>query len=404
MRILYLTQWFEPEPNIIKGLAFVRELQAAGHDVTVVTGFPNYPSGRIYPGYRMRLIQHEEIGGVRITRLLLYPSHDSSALRRSLNFLSFFLSLLIYCLIRARRYDLAYVYHPPITVGFAAALADCVRRLPFVLDVQDLWPDTVVATGLRGSSALAGPIGLVCWFVYRRSTLLIAQSSGMHRALAERGVPPEKICTIHNWALRETPIDGRRGPCAKIDRFTIVYAGNFGLAQDLATVLEAARILARRRQDIEIRLIGDGVEFEALAKRARGALGISIEPRVPANEIDEVVACSDALLMHLRDEPLFRITVPSKTQAYLAYGRPVVAGVAGEAADLLQNSGAAIVVAPCDPCALSEAISRMADLSREQRQAMGSAGRRFYFDNLSFSSGITLTLSALAAAQAQAHG
>lgn len=404
MRILYLTQWFEPEPNIIKGLVFVRELQAAGHEVSVVTGFPNYPSGRIYPGYRMRLILHEEIGGVRITRLPLYPSHDSSALRRSLNFLSFFLSLLIYCLIRAGRYDLAYAYHPPITVGFAAALAGCLRRLPFVLDVQDLWPDTVVTTGLRGASVLARPIGLVCWFVYRRSALVIAQSSGMHFALSGRGVAPEKIRTIHNWAVRETPGNAQRGTCKEINRFTIVYAGNFGRAQGLATVIDAARILARRRQDIEIRLIGDGVEFEALAERARGAQGISIEPRVSAAEIDEVVARSDALLMHLRDEPLFRMTVPSKTQAYLAYGRPVVAGVAGEAADLLEKSGAAIVVAPCDPDALSEAISRMADLTREQRQAMGSVGRRFYFDNLSFSSGISSTLSAIDTALARARG
>src|SRR5438105_2146105 len=114
MRVLYLTQWFDPEPNIIKGLAFVRALQEAGHDVTVVTGLPNYPSGRIYPGYRLRLIQHEELEGVRITRLPLYPNHDNSALGRSLNFLSFFVAVLLYCLIRSRRFDVAYVYHPPI--------------------------------------------------------------------------------------------------------------------------------------------------------------------------------------------------------------------------------------------------------------------------------------------------
>ena len=175
MRIVYLTQWFEPEPNIIKGVAFVRELQAAGHEVTVVTGLPNYPTGRIYPGYRLRAIQHEHVEGVRIVRLPLYPSHDTSTLRRSLNFLSFFLAALIYCLWRARRYDLAYVYHPPITVGLAAALAGLVRRLPFVLDVQDLWPDTVSTTGFSGARTLAKPIGFVCRFVYRRSNAIIAQ-------------------------------------------------------------------------------------------------------------------------------------------------------------------------------------------------------------------------------------
>jgi len=142
MRIAYVTQWFEPEPNIVKGVAFVRALEQAGHQVTVVTGFPNYPTGRIYAGYRLRPIQHETVGGVRVVRLALYPSHDRSSVRRSLNFLSFFVSALLYLRFRRARFDLAYVYHPPITVGLAAALAG----IPFVLDVQDLWPDTIAAT------------------------------------------------------------------------------------------------------------------------------------------------------------------------------------------------------------------------------------------------------------------
>ena len=400
MRILYLTQWFEPEPNIIKGLDFVRQLQAAGHEVTVVTGLPNYPTGRIYPGYRLRMIQHQDMGGVRITRLPLYASHDASTLQRTLNFLSFFLSVLIYCLWRAGRYDIAYVYHPPITVGLAAALAGCVRRLPFVLDVQDLWPDTVSTTGFRGAAALARPIGFACRFVYRRSALIIAQSDGMRRALAGRGVPQRKISTIHNWALREGPPPARRHDGAPLDRFVIVYAGNMGRAQGVATVIDAAEILARRRQDIEIRLIGDGLEFDALRERGQNVQGVSVEPRASAIEIDGIVANADAVLLHLRDEPLFRITVPSKTQAYLAYGRPVVAAVAGEAAELLQQSGAAIVVPPSDARALADAIAEMADLARERRESMGAAGRRFYLANLSFSSGMDATLAVINAVRA----
>lgn len=404
MRILYLTQWFEPEPNIIKGLDFVRALQAAGHEVTVVTGFPNYPTGQIYPGYRLRWVHHENIGGVRVTRLPLYPSHDLSAIRRSLNFLSFFLSLLVYCLCRAGRYDLAYVYHPPVTVGFAAALAGCVRRLPFVLDVQDLWPDTVAATGLRGAARLARPIGFVCAFVYRRSALVVAQSDGMRRALAERGVPGTKLSTVRNWAANEDfPTARHRGPEAA-GRFSIVYAGNFGRAQGLTTVVEAAKILALRRQDIEIRLLGDGVEAEELRERARGVHGLSVEERVPAAHIGEVLAGSDALLLHLRDEPLFRITIPSKTQAYLAAGRPIVAAVGGEAADLLLRSGAAIVAPPCDALALSKAIAEMADLPCERRERMGQAGRGFYFESLSFASGMAATLSMIDAARGRACG
>ena len=192
MRILYLTQWFEPEPNIIKGIAFVRALEAAGHQVMVVTGLPNYPTGKIYPGYRLRLVQHETIEGVRVIRLPLYPSHDASSLRRSLNFLSFFVSALLYCMLRGGRYDMAYVYHPPITVGLAAAIGGGLRRLPFVLDIQDLWPDTLAATGMAGAGRLTRPIGALCRFVHARARSISVQSEGMRGALVERGVPDAK--------------------------------------------------------------------------------------------------------------------------------------------------------------------------------------------------------------------
>src|SRR3569623_627597 len=183
MRILYLTQWFDPEPNVIKGTAFVRALEAAGHEVTEVPGLPNYPAGKLFPGYRLRLFQQETIDGVRGVRLPLYPSHDASSLRRSLNYLSFFLSALAYCLFRRRSFDLAYVYNPPITVGLAAALAGLVHRLPFVLDVQDLWPDTLAATGMAGGASLGRLIGPVCKLVYRRSAAILVQSDGKLSAL-----------------------------------------------------------------------------------------------------------------------------------------------------------------------------------------------------------------------------
>ena len=397
MRVLYLTQWFDPEPNIIKGLAFVRALQAAGHDVTVVTGLPNYPSGRIYPGYRLRPIQHEELEGVRITRLPLYPNHDNSALGRSLNFLSFFVAVLLYCLLRSRRFDVAYVYHPPITVGFAAALSGLVWRLPFILDVQDLWPDTVATTGLKGADRLAPALGWICAFTYRRAALIIAQSEGMRDALAARHVPEAKLRVVRNWATSEDPLPAAADsePAA---RFTIVYAGNLGRAQGLETVIDAARILARGRQDIAIRLIGDGIDADALRERAVGVAGVTVENRVSQAEIAEIYAAADALLLHLRSEPLFEITIPSKTQAYLASGKPIVAGVAGEAARLLEESEAALVVPPEDAEALAQAIGQMADVPQPLRASMGDSGRRYYLDRLSFERGIRSTVEVLEAA------
>lgn len=398
MRIMYLTQWFEPEPNIVKGLAFVRALEAAGHQVTVVTGFPNYPTGKLYPGYRLRWIQRETVAGVQVVRLPLYPSHDASAARRALNFLSFFAAALVYGLVRRERYDLAYVYHPPITVGLAAALAGRVRRLPFVLDVQDLWPDTIAATGMVGAGRLVGWLGRLCNHVYRRAAAIVVQSEGMRTALIDRGVPPPKLTTIHNWS------DAEFGEAAATDkapsddtRFTLVYGGNLGRAQALETVVDAAALLQSRRSDIEIVLQGDGVQAAALRERAQRA-GVTIlrfEPHRPQQEIIGVFRRADALLMHLADDPLFSITVPSKTQFYLSLGRPVVAGVAGEAADLLRRSGAAMVAPPSDAQALADAIAAMADTPRDRREAMGRQGLAFYREILSFARGMDRTLRLL---------
>jgi glycosyltransferase involved in cell wall biosynthesis len=396
MRVLYLTQWFEPESHVIKGLKFVRALRAAGHQVTVVTGFPNYPSGRLYPGYRLQPFQRERIEDVDVIRLPLYPSHDSSSFRRSLNYLSFFLSALAYLLVRCERYDLAYVYHPPITVGLAAATAGLVRPLPFILDVQDLWPDTLAATGMAGGRRLTPLIGKLCAFVYWRAQAIVAQSEGIRQALAARGVPAGRLTTIHNWAVAE-PERARQAQSLVPHRFVVVYGGNLGLAQGLKTVLDAAVRLRDTRPDILIRLYGDGVEASSLRARARALdlPNLEIHASVGKAEIDDLFARADALLVHLADHPLFTITVPSKIQAYLAAGRPIAAGIAGEAARLLLDSGAALVAPPGDPEALAQAIASLADMPAEARRRMGLRGRRYYLRNLAFRQGVHRTLRLL---------
>jgi glycosyltransferase involved in cell wall biosynthesis len=389
MRILYLTQWFEPEPNIIKGLAFVQALQARGHDVQVVTGFPNYPTGKLHPGYRLKWRQREVVEGVPVLRLPLYPSHDGSWWRRSLNYLSFFLAVLAYLLLR-RRYDLAYVYHPPITVGLAAALAGMLRPLPYVLDVQDLWPDTIAATGFGGARRIMALLAPVCRLVHGRARMIVAQSAGMGAALARDGVPPGRIAVIHNWALEESPLP----PATKDETagFRVVYAGNLGKAQQLETVVEAAALLARSHPAIAFMFYGDGVEAEALRTRAQGLDTVRFMGRVPQRQMPQVLAQADALLIHLAPHALFDITIPSKLQACLAAGRPIVAGLAGEAANLLTASGGAHVVSPGDAAAMAQAIARLAALAPASRAAMGAAGRASYEERFSFRSGMDRTI------------
>ena len=208
MKILFLTQWFEPEPTF-KGLLFARELAARGHEVEVLTGFPNYPGGKVYPGYRIRPWVREQIDGIDMLRVALYPSHNNSGLHRALNYLSFALSAAVIGTALIRKPDVVYVYHPPITVGFAATVIGFFRRTPFVYDIQDLWPDTVAASGMMSNPAALALLGKLCNFVYRRARHITVLSPGFKEQLVGRGVPPDKIDVIYNWcdekALKPRP-------------------------------------------------------------------------------------------------------------------------------------------------------------------------------------------------------
>ena len=244
-RVLLLTQWFDPEPTF-KGLVFARELVKQGFDVEVITGFPNYPGGKVYPGYRVKLIQKEVIDGVTVTRVPLYPSHDRGAKGRILNYASFAASSLFYGLFFAKKADVMYAYHPPLTVGVTAALLRLFRRVPVVYDIQDMWPDTLRATGMFSNERALKVVSAVCDWVYKRVDHIVVLSPGFRRLLIERGVPSEKIDVIYNWCAEDSISDrGGDFPAGlPAEGFRVLFAGNMGKAQALPAVLEAAVILS----------------------------------------------------------------------------------------------------------------------------------------------------------------
>ncbi len=396
MRILYLTQWFDPEPAF-KGAAFARALADAGHEVEVATGFPNYPGGKLYQGYRLRPYRSETINGLKVHRLLLYPSHNASSLKRVFNYLGFFLSSLLFGLLRGSRYDIVYVYHPPLTPALAAALFCAVRRKPFVVDIQDLWPDSVAASGMA-NPRIVGALMRACNFVYRRAACLIVQSEGMKGELARRGVADDRLSTVFNWATYQPPAEGQRLPetivAAFAGRLNLVYGGNMGQAQQLTVLIDAAIAAHRREPAIRLHLIGGGIERDPLRQKVRDAGAddiVHFHPPVARDIMDRVFDTADILVMHLKYDPLYLITIPSKTQHYLACGKPIAAGVSGEAADILNGSGAALVVPPSDSAALAGAIEALAAASASDRSAKGAAGRADYDARFSFAHAIHAT-------------
>lgn len=393
MRILLLRQWFDPEPTF-RGLHFARALMRRGHSVQVLTGFPNYPEGKLYAGYRMRPWQRETMDGIPILRVPLYPSHDRSAARRIANYATFGASASLLGPLLVERPDVTYV-HNMVTLHMAATVFRTLHRSAVLFDVADLWPDSVAASGMLKSGRALDLLGRWCNHVYSRSDHVVVPSPGIHAELCRRGLSSENVTTIYNWCDEETLT-----PCARDlelrrsigfgDGFVLMYAGNMGIMQGLDTILDAALALRDSCPDVRVALVGGGVEAERLQSTARdrGLHNVVFVPRQPMGAMGRILALADVLLVHLRDTPLFRITIPSKTQAYLATGVPVLMAVSGDAADLVERSGGGLTCPPDDAPALAQAVLRFRDMSARHRQNMGKAGRAFYQHELSLDAGV----------------
>ena len=391
-RVLLLTQWFDPEPTF-KGLVFARELVRQGVEVEVLTGFPNYPGGKVYPGYRIQWLQREVINGVQITRVPLYPNHDQSAIKRVLNYASFAASATMYGVFMAKRADVMYAYHPPLTVGMAAALIKLFRRIPVVYDIQDMWPDTLRATGMLNNPKALDMVARVCRWVYRRMDHIVVLSPGFKRLLRERGVPESKLSVIHNWADEASlsaPVGQVPAAFPGAAQFRILFAGNMGKAQALNTVLDAASFLQARDSRVCWVMLGGGVEVERLKAEAakRQLANMVFLPAVPMAEVGAYLNAADALLVHLRKDPLFEITIPSKTQAYMTVGKPLLMAVDGDAADLVRQSSGGVVAESENPEALARAAEQLAAMPTDALAAMGDKAQRFYREHLALAEGV----------------
>ena len=390
-RVLLLTQWFDPEPTF-KGLVFARELVRQGFDVEVVTGFPNYPGGKVYAGYKIKLIQRECIDGVQITRLPLYPNHDQSAIKRVINYASFATSALFYGLFIAKRMDVMYAYHPPLTVGVAASLIRMLRRTRLVYDIQDMWPDTLRATGMLNNPRALRFVARVCDWIYCRVDQLVVLSPGFKRLLVQRHVPESKIEVIYNWADESaltSPSGDLPANFPSDDRFKIVFAGNMGKAQSLDAVLDAALLLQSRGSLVCFVMLGGGVEVGRLKARSQemALKNVVFLPAAPMTEVGTILGAADALLVHLKKDPLFEITIPSKTQAYMAVGKPLLMAVNGDAADLVKLCNGGLTVGSENPAELADAAQRLADMCTFELEAMGNRARQFYQEHLSLEVG-----------------
>ena len=384
----YLTQWFDPEPSG-PSTWIAQSLVARGATVSIVTGIPNYPTGVPYQGYRAYQKLRETRDEVVVLRCPLYPSHDGSALRRVLNYLTFASSSTLLGQGALKRSDVCLVYCSPQTAAIAAIVSQMLRKTPFVLYVQDLWPDTVLETNMIRSRMVRGIAGHVLRQLDRiataRAAHIVVIAPGMRDALIQRGVPQAKITLAYNWVdeavirphARRGEFRARLGIDA--EDLLFVYAGNLGVAQGLETWIRAIK----RVNDIErlhFAFIGDGLDKERLRALAED---LEIErlhflERVGLEQYTQWAADADALIVSLSQSPIFSMTIPGKLQASLALGKAIVSSLHGDAATVISESECGYNAVPGDVESVEAAIRLAVAEGAQGLASLGERGRSYY--------------------------
>lgn len=383
MNILILSQWYSPEP-IPKPVELAQELRNQGHTVYVITGLPNYPEGVLYNGYRLALRQKETIDGIPVTRTFEFPYHGKRAIGRFANYLSFMASAPL-GLWRLPPIDVMYVWHPPLTIGVAAMIISRLRRIPFVYDVQDIWPEAALLSGVMRPGFTVKCLFWLEKMVYKWANHLIVVTKGAKENLIRKGVPPAKVTPLPHWVNESVFTKDDPGLRHRIreqygwkDRFIVLFAGNLGIVQGLDSVIKAAALVKDRT--IHFVFVGDGSDksrLEALARDLGLNSLVSFIPRQPMENMPGFMMAADILLVHLKDSELSNYVIPTKTMAYLAAGKPIVMAMTGAAADLVAEAKAGFIVPPENPAALAQAVEQARNMPASALDALGANGRNF---------------------------
>ena len=387
MRIGLLTQWYDPEPGpaALPGV-LARGLAARGHQVQVVTGFPNYPTGRVVSGYRIRSRLDERLEGVDVRRVALYPNHDASASRRLLNYTSFGASAAVLGASAFRQFDALWVNYSPITVALPMWLARYALGVPTVVHVLDLWPDTLFVSGLVEKSSLVRmatrSLHRWCSGMYQAAHAIAYISPSVGAVLHARGVASEKLHYVPMWAdedvFRPSALDLRSRLGLTNENIVLLYAGALGEAQGLHSLVEAC---AHVKDPRFVALIaGSGTAEASLRSRTEqlGAAHVRFIGRVPQQDMTSLMATADLSYVGLRTHPLSAITMPSKTQAALAAGKAMLIAAEGDVARVGAESGAALLARPDDAAGIVSAIDEACALGRSGLAELGARARRYY--------------------------
>lgn len=381
MKILVVTQYFWPEEFRINDIC--KGLRDEGHDVEVLTGLPNYPSGKIYPGYSLFKKGPKEYEGIKIRRTIMFPRGENSSLMLALNYLSFMVCGTIKVIpMLFKKYDRVFVFQvSPITSGIPALFLAKIKKIPSYIYIQDLWPETLYSIVNIKNEKIRRILKRICNKIYNGFDKLLIASKGYESILINGGIKKDKLIYFPQWA--EDFYSNDDNIAIKGDEFTVTFAGNIGKAQSVDTIIKAAN-LARDNKNIKWKIIGDGSEFNNVKKLVKEYSldeTVVLLGRKPASDMPKYYSASDALIVTLKSEDILKVTLPAKVQSYMAASKPILAAISGEGKKVINESNAGLTSEAEDFRGLYNNTISLYNMNEDERNKMGKNGKEYFENN-----------------------
>lgn len=387
--LFYIAQYFTPEPYL-KDITFVKSLQEKGWNPVVITGFPNYPKGEIYEGYRNRIFAEENMDGIRVIRVFTYADHSLSSIKRTLNYFVFGFFAALAILKYGSKNSFYYILQSsPFVVFCAWAVKLFKPNSKTLLDIQDVFPENIRVSGFIKSETVINILDfLLDHLYYRFFDLFVTVSESFRKIISAKNINPDRILTLYNWSMVEEKPGKETVPYRFGDQGKhIVYAGNIGVHQGLSKLVEGMHRVTARNPQIYFHFFGDGTDYEFLSAASSANPNIILHGRVPADEIGKYLEAADILFLHLIKDPIYECIIPSKLQAYIEVGKPILGGIEGEARSFITDHALGEVFTSENNDGFEKATENIIRYSNEKTAAIYAVSKKLYSEKFSREAG-----------------
>ncbi len=403
MRILVVSQYFWPENFRINDLCV--GLLSKGHDITVLTGMPNYPGGKVFEDYKRNPDEFVEYEGCAIVRVPIITRGSGGVIKLIANYFSYALSASVFGLIKlkGKEFDIIFVFEPsPVTVGLPAVILKKINKAPIIFWVLDLWPETLSAVGVVSNKFALNIVGKLVSFIYSRCDLVLGQSKGCCDGISAYMKDVGKIKYFPSWSDNDYSGRTTNVLSEEAGEFKILFSGNIGEAQDFPSILKAVSLLKKRNVNVVLYIVGDGRMFDWVKSEVTSQLleeHIHMLGRYSLERMADFYSSADALLVTLKEDPVFAMTIPGKVQSYLAAGKPILTMLSGEGSRIVEEARCGYVAESGDYVSFADNIMKMSILNDFELSALGRNSKDYYdskFDRNKLLSQLELWMNELA--------